>query len=306
MTCPVCSMVNSEGTRTCLRCGTALPEAHPGYDTGGPSMAQPAQPQQSYPGAGQTQQYDPAAGYPPGGQPTQSYDPAAGYPATQQGQPGYGQPSQYPGQGGYEQTQQAQPAQPWGGQPGAAGYGQQPGYGGYDSGSQQAQAGSPARQDQWGQSAFGQPSQYPGQGGDDQAQPYGDQPGYGQSPYGGYDANQQPPYGQPAWGAPAQPKSGGTGKILAIVAAGIVVLVLVVLGLSVTVLKKTVFDSAALNKDIAAQYSDKFGEKITVNCPKDKQVKKGASFTCTIAGRDNKIEVKVTSGDGDYTWRPTG
>ncbi len=290
MTCPVCSTVNSEGARICQHCGNALPEAGPGYgataapqsygsphstDTPGQYPQQPSYPQQS-----QYPQYPQQTPYPPYPQQTpypQQYgsDAPAGYPS------GYEQ-AQHQAQA-YEQTRQP-------------GYGQQPGYGGYDSGGVQAQQPTAHQPDQWGQ--WGQaPGYEPSDG-------YGQQPGYDQARYGGYDQN-QPAYGQPAWSSPAPPKSGGNARIIILVAGVVAVLVVAGVVLALTKFNKKVFDSAALNKDIATQYNDRFGEKIEVDCPKNTQVKKGASFTCDIAGRDNTIEVKITSDDGDYTWRPS-
>jgi hypothetical protein len=43
-----------------------------------------------------------------------------------------------------------------------------------------------------------------------------------------------------------------------------------------------------------------------VSCPDNQKVSKGATFTCDIQGRSEKIQVTVASADGDYTWRPTG
>src|SRR5437016_3553880 len=71
MTCPVCSMVNPEGTRTCMRCGTALTPEAPSYQ----QYQQPAAPAQppappAQPGYGQQPQYgEPQYGEPQYGQP---------------------------------------------------------------------------------------------------------------------------------------------------------------------------------------------------------------------------------------------
>jgi hypothetical protein len=73
------------------------------------------------------------------------------------------------------------------------------------------------------------------------------------------------------------------------------------------VFAKKTFNADALNRDIASQYHDKFDQTIQVSCPSGQQVKKGASFTCDArlsGGETGKIEVKVTSSSGDYTWRP--
>lgn len=181
----------------------------------------------------------------------------------------YGQPGQPPQQGGgYGQP----PQQP--------GYGQQPG--GY---------GQPGQQ--------GQPPSY-GQGGG-YGQPPQQQGGYGQ-PTGGY--GQQPgPYGQqPGFTAP--PAKKGSGKLVAII-AGIVVLVVVVAGLLAYFLRTTVFDQAAVQDGVRSVLTDQYrvADVGTVTCPADQEVSSGATFSCTasIGGEDTTIAITVTDDNGTYT-----
>jgi len=282
MTCPVCSMVNPEGTRTCMRCGTALaPEGTSGYGSSeAPSGQVPAQPY-----TGQDSGQQPAYGQQPYGQ------------QGQPGQPSYGQP-------GYESGQQ--PAQPPYGQPtqqfgqpqyGQPGYGQPPyGQPGYESGQQPAQPpyGGYGQQPPYGQQGYSDPY----------GQPQATQqfPQYGaQQPYG----QQQGPYGQPGW-TPPPAKKGGKGPLFALL--GVVVAVVLIGGviLALTVFSRKVFNADALNRDIASQYKDKFGETVEVTCPTGRRVTKGETFTCEMKDRSERIEVKITSVDGDYTWKPTG
>lgn len=69
--------------------------------------------------------------------------------------------------------------------------------------------------------------------------------------------------------------------------------------------EKRVFDAGALATTIGKQYEEKFGDTTAqVRCPSGQQVAAGKVFYCTIAGRPERIEVTVTSDDGDYTWRP--
>lgn len=114
-------------------------------------------------------------------------------------------------------------------QPGPYGqnpYGQQPDpYGQPQPGYQQQPA--------YGQQPGYDPNQpYGQQPGYDPNQPYGQQPGYDQTQQYGY--GQQPPYGQPGYGG--EPPKNNTGKIVAIVA--IALLVLVGAGLGVYFLTK--------------------------------------------------------------------
>jgi hypothetical protein len=74
--------------------------------------------------------------------------------------------------------------------------------------------------------------------------------------------------------------------------------------LALTTFSKKVFDADAMNRDVAAQYKDKYGEKVDVTCPTNQAVKRNATFTCSIKDRTEKIEIKVTSDGGDYTWKP--
>jgi hypothetical protein len=340
MTCPVCSMVNPEGTRTCMRCGTALapeaptfgapgsvsgttpaqPPAYTGQDSGGQPPAYGQQPPQ--PQYGQPQpQYGAPAGVPD--QPAYGQQPPSyGAPA----QPGYGAPSSPYGQPADPtsgQTPQASPP-PYGTQPQ---YGQQPGYDsaqtaqpGYGSG----QTAQPYGQPEYGQqpAGYGQTQQFPGYD-SGQTQQFGQQPGYADpyAPQGGTQAfpqyGQQQPAGygqQPGYGAPAgypqpgqpgwqQPQQKSKAGLFAVV--GVLVAVVVIGGviLALTVFSKKVFDADAMNRDIATQYKEKFGDTVTVSCPTDQAVKKNASFDCSVSGKSQKIQVQVTSDSGDYTWK---
>jgi hypothetical protein len=213
------------------------------------------------------------------------------------------QPGQPPEQDP-QRGQQPHGQQPYGQseEPAQQEYGQQPPPDGYPSGQQ------------YGQGGYGQPAGagYPGaqpQGYDPYAPQstqhfpaYGQQPAYGQP--GGYG---QSPY-QPAYpGSTAAPvKKGGKGALFAVLG---VVAVLLVLGgvFGFLALRPKVFDADALNSTISTQYKEKFGgSSVTVSCPEDQEVSKGATFTCDLAGRSEKIQVTVSSDDGDYTWRPTG
>jgi hypothetical protein len=376
MTCPVCSMVNPEGSRTCMRCGTALPETSGGFGQpptaqAPPSGQQPAAtgPGQPYAGPPSGQQPGAPTGPPSGQQPA---GPPSGPPSGQQpGQgfnafdatprpatPSYGPPpgppsGQQPAAPQYGAPSGQQPAAPYGGYPSGQ-QPAQPGYGGFPSGSQPATPPPYGYQsDQQATQAFGQPSgqqpaapppygfdqgggqpgygqqtyggQQPGYG---QQQPYGyqaqpqqpdqsatqafGQPGYGQPQVGGYAAGD--PYGQQQYGAGYDPqqtwqntapaKSGKRGLFIGIGAFVVVAAVIVGVLFFTGVLNKKVLDASALNTDIATQYKDRFTDTVTIDCPKDKPAKSGTTFTCSISGSSQKIEVTVKDDNGNYTWRP--
>ena len=179
---------------------------------------------------------------------------------------------------------------------------------------------------QYGQPGFG----HPGQG----QPPYG-QPGYGQPQYGqpgygppGYGPSQEygspgygPPqqgYGQPGYGQqygmPGQPhpphqpgpfKGRPRGRLLALVGA---VAVLLVLGVVVLVLalQSTVLDPAAVERDVAAQFEQREGVAIDLNCADDMQVDEGESYRCTgvtADGEEVTLEITVTDEESAaYTW----
>jgi hypothetical protein len=203
---------------------------------------------------------------PPYGQPGQP-----GPPYGQPAQPGYGVP---PGQ----QYGQPAPAQPGYGQPAQPGYGQpaQPGYG------QPAQPG------------YGQPAQ-PGYG-----QPGYGQPGYGQPGYGGQPGapgQYGGGYGQPA-------RKSRTGLI-----AGLLVLALLVVGvvlLFVFLGGSSVLDQGAVERDVAAQFQEREGVGIDLDCPADMEVSAGATYECsgtTENGEDVTLQIAITDeGSGAYTW----
>lgn len=207
---------------------------------------------------------------PPGGNdPQQQWgqQPYGGGPTP--GTPSGGFPAQGPGQGGY-----GQPQQPYGQQPYADPAQQQP-YGGY------------------GQQ---QPTQ----------QYYGQQ----QQPYGGYGQQQQQQQypGQSPYGAPPQKKGGAWIWIVVVVvvlAAGAFgVLGFVTPGF----LTKKVFDEAALEgadgvqKILVENYNVPTEDIGEIDCPADREVKQGETFTCTVTIGDEKNNVKITvvNDDGQY------
>lgn len=220
------------------------------------------------PGAG-GQSGQPPQGPPPqqgwGQQPPQQYSPQqppANYPQQQPG--GYGQPTQY-GQ---------QPGQ-FGPPPGQ--YGQQPG--GQQFGPPQGQ-----------QNEYGQPNQYgqPGQPG--QSGQYG-QPGY--------TVGDQ-------FSAMTPPKS--RKNLPLFIGAGVVALVAVVLAVTAflapgfAVTKVLSQDAAQQGVKTVLETDYQAKDVQNVKCPKDKEIKKGDSFTCTatVAGANQQVKITFLDDDGKY------
>jgi hypothetical protein len=196
--------------------------------------------------------------------------PTYGQPAPQYGQsPPYGQP---PGYG--------QPPSPQYGQTPPAQYGApQP----YD---QPAQPGHP--QPAYGQPGFGQPG-------------FG-QPGFGQP---------QPPYGTPQYGAPQYPAPAGAPAekskvgLIALVTGGLLLLIAVVVVLVMS-LQSTVLDPTAVERDVAAQFQQREGVSIELDCGNDMEVTKGATYECTgTTGDGESVTLKIAITDektAAYTW----
>lgn len=153
----------------------------------------------------------------------------------------------------------------------------------------------PYGQPQYGQQpGFGQP---PGYGQPQYGQPqYGQQPPppYGQQPYG------QPPYGQQGYGAPKKSRTGlilGLGGLVLVVAVGLVLLF---------TLGPTVLDTAAAERDVAAQFEQAHGVSVDLSCPDDMTVDTGATYDCAgTTGEGEQITLRLTISGEDaaaYTW----
>jgi hypothetical protein len=150
----------------------------------------------------------------------------------------------------------------------------------------------------------GAPSQPYGQPGP--APAYG-QPGYGQpQQYGGpYGLPQYPapgqPYGPPP-GAPAQKSKVG------LIAVATAVLLLVIAGVVALVLslQSKVLDPTAVERDVAAQFEQREGVAIDLDCGETMKVRQGATYTCkgkTADGETVTLTIAITDADtAAYTW----
>jgi hypothetical protein len=157
----------------------------------------------------------------------------------------------------------------------------------------------------YGQPAYGQPG-------------YG-QPGYGQ-PYGQPPQAPQPghPYAQPGYGQPGQsygqpgywPPAGPPAKKskAPLIAAVAGVLVLLVVGAVVLAfaLRSTVLDPRSVESDVAAQFGEREGVAIELDCTDDMPVDAGASYDCTgttADGEDVTLQITITDAEqAAYTW----
>jgi len=134
-------------------------------------------------------------------------------------------------------------------------------------------------------------------------------PQYGPPPYGPPPSAYGPgawPYGPPT-GAPPRKSRRGLFAVL----AGVLVLViggavLLVALLDPTLLGGTVLDAGAVERDVAAQFQQRAGVAVQLNCPSDMTVDKGAVYTCTgTTAQGENIRLKITVTDATtaaYTW----
>jgi uncharacterized membrane protein len=169
------------------------------------------------------------------------------------------------------------------------------------------------RQPQYGQPFYGPPSQY------GPPQSYGQPPPYGPQPYGAaqYDPGQAPygaaPYGAPPYGAPGQqfgppPAAPAPKSKVGLIAILTGVALLVIAGAVVLVLslQSTVLDAASAERDVAAQFEQREGVSVDLNCPNDMKVTAGATYTCTgktANGESVRIKLAITNAKtAAYTW----
>jgi hypothetical protein len=192
----------------------------------------------------------------------------------------------------FERTQPATPpAQPYG-HP-APQYGQQP---------PQAAPGGP----------YGQPGQSYGPPAPGYGQPT--QPAYAQpGQYGATGYAQPPQYGPPQYGAAGQQYGGPAGTpgekskvgLIAIV-TGIVLLVIAGAVVLVMSLQSTVLDPAAVERDVAAQFEQREGVAVELNCADTMEVSANASYECSGTTSDGEavtLQIAVTDeNSAAYTW----
>jgi hypothetical protein len=136
-------------------------------------------------------------------------------------------------------------------------------------------------------------------------QPYGQpaQPGYGQP---------QPQYGTPQYGTPQYP-AGQYGPpaekskvgLIALVTGGVLVLIAVVVVLLMS-LQSTVLDPAAVERDVAAQFQEREGVSIELECGDDMEVTEGATYECSgTTGDGESVTLRIAITDeqsAGYTW----
>jgi hypothetical protein len=145
-----------------------------------------------------------------------------------------------------------------------------------------------------------QPGGPPGPPAQPPSQPYGryGQAGYGSPGYG------PPPYGSSAGGYGQAPATSRVGLIAA-VTAGIVALIALAVVLILT-LSTTVLDRNAVEQDVAAQFEQREGVAVELECSEEMAVTSGATYDCTgttADGEDVTLQIAVTDEEtAAYTW----
>jgi hypothetical protein len=169
----------------------------------------------------------------------------------------------------------------------------------------------------YGSSPYGQNPHY---GTGPQVQPYGSKT-YGVPPYGGqqygppqYGPPQYgpPQYGPPQYGAPGQqfgpppgpPQKSKVGLIAVLTGVALVVIAAVVV--MVMTLQSTVLDAASAERDVAAQFEQREGVAVDLDCPDDMEVRTGATYECngkTADGESVTLRLAITDEKtAAYTW----
>lgn len=128
------------------------------------------------------------------------------------------------------------------------------------------------------------------------------QPPYGQ--YGQQLHGPPPQYGPAPYGQPAAPAKSRV-VLIAGVTAGIVALVALGAVLALT-MSSTVLDRNAVQQDVAAQFQEREGVAIDLECAEEMEVTSGATYECTGTTSDEEdvtLEVTITDEEtAAYTW----
>jgi hypothetical protein len=148
----------------------------------------------------------------------------------------------------------------------------------------------------YGPPGYGAPGSAPNAQQPHGQQPHG-QPGYGQSPYG------QSPFGPP--GAD-QPRRKSRAPLIAALAG--VLALLVVGGIALAfALRSEVLDPRSVERDVAAQFQQREGVGIELDCADDMAVETGATYECSgVTADDDDVTLEITITDKEqaaYTWQ---
>jgi hypothetical protein len=177
--------------------------------------------------------------------------------------------------------------------------------------------GTPQQPGGWGAPGPGGPPYGQQAGNYGPPSPASPQPAYGppgqQSPYGPGPAGQQPAYGQygapvpPPWqpGPPQAPPRDPRRKGLILALAVVALAIVGVVATLVYVLSATRLDRTAVEDAVAAQFEEREGVALELECRQRMIVRPGADYDCegtTADGEEVEIVITITDDDGAYTW----
>jgi hypothetical protein len=133
-------------------------------------------------------------------------------------------------------------------------------------------------------------------------------PGWGPPPSAPAQPDTQDPYGQSSSGPPpdqSEPARRSRAAAIAAVAGAVVLLVVggIVLAFA---LRSEVLDPRAVERDVAAQFQQREGVGIDLECTDGMKVESGASYECTgVTADEEPVTLRITITDPEtaaYTW----
>lgn len=165
-------------------------------------------------------------------------------------------------------------------------------------------------QQPWPQQPWPQPGpQQSGPWGPPAPGPYGGQPPYGQPPYGPPSPPHGQPWGgqpgpwQPPYGQPPAPRRSRRGLVAGIVVPAVLLVLAIVLA---RLFGDTVLDTGRVEKDVAAQFAERYGVAVELTCDDEMQVEQGADYECTGTTADGEeVTLRILITDertAAYTW----
>jgi hypothetical protein len=155
------------------------------------------------------------------------------------------------------------------------------------------QAGGPV----YGQQGYGQQQPPPAY------QPaFGPPPGGQQAPYGQYGGQTTPPWPP---GPPSAPPPDRKRRRLIFALEAVALALVVGVGTLIYVLSSTRLDRAAVERDVAAQFEERNGVELDLECRHRMIVRPGADYECegtTADGEEIEIRIMIENENGAYTW----
>ncbi|MGY1985588.1 DUF4333 domain-containing protein [Blastococcus sp. SYSU DS0669] len=131
-------------------------------------------------------------------------------------------------------------------------------------------------------------------------------PGYGGAAYGP-PAHVAPGSEGPGHGSSAQPPPDGRRRAtLLLLLAAVVLAVVAGVALLATATGPVVLSRSAVERDVAAQFEQREGVAVDLDCDQEMRVETGARYECTgVTADDEEVTLRIEITDADdarYTW----